>query len=125
MAWGLSEWGRGWGPQDGSGENSPPGWVGPGGWEEGFPEVVSGLALKHGQDFTKKEDGKMPFQASQLDRGVEGCVGLKVSCRGQLGRRPSGAKHGQHRKGLACEAGRRQEPVFRSLPGTRCGVCAS
>lgn len=42
---------------------------------------------------------------------------LKISCRGQLGRQPSGAKRGQHRKGLACEAGR-QEPVFCSLPST-------
>lgn len=60
-AWGLSRRGRGGGLQDGSGENWPPGWAGPGGWEEGFPEVVSGLGLKHGQDFTKKDDGKTAF----------------------------------------------------------------
>lgn len=35
-----------------------------GGWEEGFPEVVSGLAIKHGQDFTRK--GEL-----QLSKGME------------------------------------------------------
>lgn len=81
--------------------------------------MVFGLALEHGQDFTKQEDGKMAFPAPQVGRGAEGGVEPKVSCRGQLGRRLRGARYGQHRKGLACEAGRRQELVLCSLPGTR------